>query len=274
MQRGAGLSDGTTLCSSRHSTNRRCPPLLTCNIINALPNMKNRTAQRAQFAAAADTVSTALQLSTSANPRSRRSIFLKWLRKTHSWIGLWGAALGLLFGVTGFLQNHRAVMKIPAAQAQESTVQLPLPNPAPDNAQAMADWLQQELQLDRTATRVRNEPARPVAWGDKTLKQPAHWSANFTSPYVNLQTDYWVGNGFVTVKRNNNNLFGTLNNLHKGVGVGAGWILLADSLAGSIVLLSLTGVILWSQLNRRRVIGAAIGLGSLGLMIVLSMQAM
>ena len=208
------------------------------------------------------------------NPKSRRGTFLKWLRKTHGWIGLWGAALGFLFGVTGFLQNHRAVMKISAAQTQESTVQLPLPTPAPDNAQAMADWLQQELKLDRSATRVRSEPSRPVAWGDKTLKQPAHWSASFTSPRFNLQTDYWVGNEFITIKRNDNNLFGTLNNLHKGVGVGAGWILLADSLAGSIVLLSLTGVILWTQLNRRRLIGTTIGLAGLGTMIVLAMSAM
>ena len=59
---------------------------------------------------------------------------IRWLRKAHGWIGLWGATLGLLFGTSGILLNHRAVMKIPAAQVQESTVQLPLPQPAPENA--------------------------------------------------------------------------------------------------------------------------------------------
>jgi uncharacterized protein len=206
--------------------------------------------------------------------QSRRSTILKWLRKTHGWIGLWGAALGLLFGVTGILQNHRAILKIPAAQVQESTVQLLLPTPAPADAQSLANWLQHELKLDRAATRVRSDPPRQVAWGDKTLKQPAHWSAVFSSPRVNLQADYWVGNNFITVKRNDNNLFGTLSNLHKSVGVGVGWILLADTLAGSIILLSLTGVILWSQLNRRRLLGMAIGVSSLGLMIILSLQSM
>jgi hypothetical protein len=227
------------------------------------------------FSANADTPNdSGLTSASSSNTRSRRAVFLTWLRKTHSWIGLWGAALGLLFGVTGILQNHRAIIKIPAAQVQVSTLQLSLPSPAPANAQAMADWLQQELGLDRSATRVRSEPSRPVAWGDKTLNQPAHWMATFSSPRANIQTDYWVGNNFATVKRNDNNLFGTLNNLHKGTGVGIGWILLADTLAGSIILLSLTGVILWSQLNRRRMIGTAIGLSSLGLMIVLSLQSM
>lgn len=236
--------------------------------------MKNNPANNVAIAIVDAAAASDLRPFSIDSSQSRRSTFLKWLRKTHSWIGLWGAALGLLFGVTGILQNHRAIMKIPAAQVQESTLQLSLPSPAPANAQAMADWLQQELGLGRTATRVRSEPSRPVAWGDKTLKQPAHWMATFSSPRANMQADYWMGNSFVTVKRNDNNLFGTLNNLHKGAGVGIGWILLADTLAGSIILLSLTGVILWSQLNRRRLIGTAIGLSSLGLMIILSLQSM
>jgi len=204
--------------------------------------------------------------------RSRRGVFLKWLRKTHGWIGLWGAALGLLFGVTGILQNHRTVLKIPAAKVQETMLQVPLPTPAPANVKAMAIWLQQELMVDRPASRERSEPAKPVAWGDKTLKQPAHWSVTFNSPQTNLQAEYWVGNNFVAVKRSDQNIFGTLNNLHKATGVGMPWVLLADTLAGSIILLSLTGVILWTQLNRRRMIGFGIGLTSLTLLIVFAMQ--
>lgn len=204
--------------------------------------------------------------------RSRRAVFLKWLRKTHGWIGLWGAALGLLFGVTGILQNHRTVLKIPAAQVQETMLQIPLPTPAPANVKAMATWLQQELMVDRPVSRERSEPAKPVAWGDKTLKQPAHWTVTFNSPQVNLQAEYWVGNTFVTVKRSDQNIFGTLNNLHKATGVGMPWILLADTLAGSIILLSLTGVVLWTQFNRRRMIGFGIGLTSLTLLIGFAMQ--
>ena len=204
--------------------------------------------------------------------RSRRAVFLKWLRKTHGWIGLWGAAIGLLFGVTGILQNHRTVLKIPAAQVQESMLQIPLPTPAPANVKEMASWLQQELMVDRPASRERSEPAKPMAWGDKTLKQPAHWSVTFSSPQANLQAEYWVGNNFVSVKRSDQNIFGTLNNLHKGNGVGIPWIILADTLAGSIILLSLTGVVLWTQLNRRRMLGFGIGLTSLTLLIGFAMQ--
>lgn len=198
-----------------------------------------------------------------------RTKFLSWLRKFHIWVGLWGAMLGLLFGLSGILLNHRAIMKIPAAKMQESNVQLVIPNPVPDSAKEMADWLQQRLVLTRPATRVREEPEHPVAWGDKAIIQPARWQMSFATPQMSIQAEYWVGSGMVSVKRNESNFFAVLTNLHKGTGLDAGWVLLADTLAGSIILLSLTGVTLWSQLSRQRAIGLAIVGTSVGLMFVL-----
>ena len=189
---------------------------------------------------------------------SRRAVVLKWLRKTHGWIGLWGAVLGLLFGATGILLNHRAVLKIPAAQSAESTIELPLPQPAPQDAKAMAAWLSSSLAIGREASRVKAEPAKPVAWGDRALTQPARWSGAFVAPASGVQFEYWVGNTYVTVKRNDNNVFSTLSNLHKGTGMGIGWILLVDTLAGSIILLSLSGVLLWAMMTRKRMLGLTI----------------
>jgi hypothetical protein len=206
--------------------------------------------------------------------RSRRATFIKWLRKMHGWIGLWGAALGLLFGTSGILLNHRAVMKIPVVQTQESTVQLPLPSPAPADAEAMAAWLRQALALTPEAGKVKAEKPRAVAWGDKAVTQPGRWSASFTAPDSNVQAEYWVGNNFVTVKRNDTNAFGVLSNLHKGTGMGIGWILLVDTLAGSIILLSITGVLLWAMMTRKRMVGTAIGVGSLGVLFGIAAQSM
>src|SRR4051812_12573063 len=73
--------------------------------------------------------------------RSRRAVFLKWLRKTHLYVGLWGAALGLLFGATGILLNHRSVMKIPIEKSVQKTAQLPLPAQPFESAQQMSGWL-------------------------------------------------------------------------------------------------------------------------------------
>jgi hypothetical protein len=44
-------------------------------------------------------------------------------------------------------------------------------------------------------------------------------------------------------------------------------------MAGSLVLLSLTGVVLWTGLNRRRTTGAVIFLVALGAGIVLALQS-
>lgn len=204
-----------------------------------------------------------LHVATQADARSQRALLLKWLRKTHGWIGLWGAVLGLLFGGTGILLNHRSVLKIPAAQVQESSVQMALPQPAPANPKAMAAWLSGSLGIAREASRVKADPAKPVAWGDKALSQPERWSGAFTGPQNGVQFEYWVGNSFVTLKRNENNVFATLSNLHKGTGMGIGWILLVDTLAGSIILLSLTGVLLWALMSKKRLVGTAIGSVSL-----------
>jgi uncharacterized protein len=188
----------------------------------------------------------------------RRGVFLKWLRKAHSWIGLWGAILGLLFGLTGFFQNHRAVMKIDMGAPQVSNVRLPLPTPAPATPQDMAAWLQAELKLPKSAERIQRDPARPVAWGDKAIMQPEHWQVSFRSPQTIVQAEYWAGAGQVSVRRMEPGLLATLENLHRANGVTAAWVLIADTIAGGMVLLSITGVLLWTGLNRRRTVGAAI----------------
>jgi hypothetical protein len=65
-----------------------------------------------------------------------------------------------------------------------------------------------------------------------------------------------------------------MNSLHKGSGVSVGWVLLADTVAGSIIFLCLSGVALWTLLNRRRMVGAAIGLTSLTALIWFSVQSL
>jgi hypothetical protein len=196
--------------------------------------------------------------------RSRRASFIKWLRKVHGWVGLWGAVLGLLFGVTGFMLNHRAgPLKVPTGEPQVEQMQVPLPKQKLSSPMEMAKWLKDELKLDGKPGKPRREPAHPVAWGDRSTMQPEFWQVGIAGPSQNVQAEYWVGNGYVSVKRTQNSFLATLNNLHKGVGLSMGWVLLVDTLAGSIILLSLTGVLLWTELNKRRTVGVVLVLGSI-----------
>ncbi|OZI38621.1 peptidase [Bordetella genomosp. 10] len=195
---------------------------------------------------------------SAANAHGRRGVFLKWLRKTHSWIGLWGALLGFLFGLTGFFQDHRAVMKIDVGAQQVSTLHLDLPSPPPADPAQLNAWLQQALKLPRPAERVQREQAHPVAWGDRSAIQPERWQLNFRTPNYMAQAEYWVGASQVSVRRVDAGIMGVLENLHRANGVGAAWVLIADTIAGGMMLLSLTGVLLWVGLNKRRAVGAAI----------------
>lgn len=85
----------------------------------------------------------------------------------------------------------------------------------------------------------------------------------FASPAESVAVDYWVGGDHVALKRTDNSALAWLTNLHKGVGMSIGWVLLVDTLAGALVLLSLTGVLLWTGLNKRRTIGAVLVIGSI-----------
>jgi hypothetical protein len=187
--------------------------------------------------------------------------FVQFLRKSHGWIGLWGATLGLLFGFSGIWLNHRAVLKLPPMAQQQSMSQIALPDPPPADAKALAAWLQQALQMDKPASVVRSEPARPVAWAErgasapKPLMQPERWTVNFGGPRATIQAEAWAGNRSVSIRRVDNGLIATLTNLHKGVGMPVAWILVVDTLAGSLILLSLSGLTLWAMTHRRRTLG-------------------
>ncbi|MEX3784945.1 PepSY-associated TM helix domain-containing protein [Paraburkholderia sp. BR14374] len=195
--------------------------------------------------------------------RSRRATFIKWLRNVHGWIGLWGAVLGLMFGVTGFLLNHRAgPLKVSPGAPQVEEMQIAVPEKPLHSPGEMAKWLQRELKIDGKPGRAKREPAHPVAWGDHSTIQPEQWQVGIMGPGQSVQAEYWVGNGFVTVKHTRNSFFATLSNLHKGVGLSVGWVLLIDTIAGSLILLSLTGVLLWTELNKRRVVGVVLVSGS------------
>ena len=82
--------------------------------------------------------------------------------------------------------------------------------------------------------------------------QPERWTLNFGGPNKVIQVEYWVGNKSVGVRTTENGFVATLTNLHKGVGMPMPWILLIDTLAGSLIFLSISGAILWWETNRRR----------------------
>lgn len=201
-----------------------------------------------------------------------RGAFLKWLRRLHAWFGFWLAALALLFGLSGLLLNHHELMKIPAAKTTQQNVQLTLPEPKPADAKAMAAWLGETLHIDARHARIKQENSKPVPWNGGQIMQPPLWQINVRGPKRSIQAEYWQGNSFVSVKQNEANFFALLTNLHRGAGMGPGWILFTDTLAVGLMMLSLTGILLWTGLHGRRLLAAGLGLSSLSLLLWLVLR--
>jgi hypothetical protein len=198
-----------------------------------------------------------------SNRVNRRLAFVRWVRRTHGWFGLWGALLGLMAGTSGIWLNHRSVMKLDLPDQQQTSTQLAMPEQRPATADAMASWLQGVLKVDRPATNVRVERSRPVPWAERggegrPAMQPERWTFVFGGPNKVIQVEYWVGNRSAGVRTTQNGFIATLTNLHKGTTMPAPWILLIDTLAGAMIFLSISGAILWWETHRRRLAGIVI----------------
>lgn len=204
---------------------------------------------------------------TIAQKNAQRGRMLRGLRKIHGWLGLWGAVLGLLFGVTGFLLNHRSVMKIPASQMEEREIQLPMAQPYPADAKAFTKFVQQALDIKQDPVKPKqpkgeakgkDKGERDANFLGKEVKQPPVWKVEFQLPQAGIKAEYIPGNQYAKIERHEANVWGFLMRMHKGVGANTGWVLLADSIAGALMLLSITGVLLWTKMRGSRLVMAGL----------------
>ncbi len=195
------------------------------------------------------------------DPDHRRSNFLRKLRLVHGYLGLWGAVLGLAFGATGILLNHRNLLKLPVTLMEKSSVQLTVPAAVRDTPEALGAWLQAEHNAPaKLPVRIKKETAATVLFDGREVSIPARWTLTFHEPKRAYVADYWVGSELLQLEKQDNGVLGTLTRLHKGYGINVLWVLLVDAFAGALILLSLSGLILWTRLQIPRVAGVAVAL--------------
>jgi hypothetical protein len=165
------------------------------------------------------------------------------MRQLHLWIGAWGAIAAILFGITGFMQNHRGVMKLPQGESTEvSKVELTVPESARASRDALRAWLRDEQHLD-----VESQRAPPGRGASQRAPQQARWNFTGGNARVVTQVEYVEGAPSATVRTNVQSPLAVLERLHKGVGGGVAWILLGDSFALAMMALGISGLILWSR---------------------------
>jgi hypothetical protein len=176
------------------------------------------------------------------------------VRQLHLWIGAWGAIAAILFGISGFVQNHRGIMKLPQGDTTEvSSVEMEVPESARESREAMRNWLRDTQHIDVEMQRGREGGRGPGGGGSSAGGRggegggPKRWMFNGGNARILTQVEYVEGAPTATVHKSENSALAILNRLHKGVGGGIPWILLTDSFAVAMVLLGISGIILWAR---------------------------
>jgi hypothetical protein len=77
----------------------------------------------------------------------------------------------------------------------------------------------------------------------------------FRGPGRHAEATIDRGSGALGLVTETHGLTGRLTDLHRGKAAGAAWGAVIDAVSILIVLISLTGLILWTSLKRRRLLG-------------------
>jgi hypothetical protein len=184
-----------------------------------------------------------------------RGRVLSWLRVAHLWIGLWGAVLGLMFGITGLLMNHRSVLRIPVEKSEITRTQVAIPSSF-ENAGQLTTWLRGRFALPDARATVRREAPMRVSFIGQPMEQAELWSVTLATPKLSVNARHVPGSGLVEPETHDATQWGLLMRLHTGSGASATWVLLVDTVAGALILLTLSGVLLWTRLRLPRLAGA------------------
>lgn len=171
----------------------------------------------------------------------------RWIRQLHLWIGAWGALAAILYGFTGLVMNHRFGDGAwpQGDSAERGRVTLAVPADARDAPEALAAWLAAEHGLAPQVIRTSKPEGGRV--GGKAVDQPPRWTLGGGTASRSWSLEYVPGNATAELKQTTHSPLAALNRLHKGVGGGAVWILLADSFAIAMLLLGVSGIWMWAR---------------------------
>jgi hypothetical protein len=189
----------------------------------------------------------------------------RWIRQVHMWIGAWGALAAICYGFTGLVMNHRfGDGAWPQGDSEETgRITLQVPAAARATPEELSLWLRQAQALDAQVIR-KGQP------GAKDSKQPQKWNLSGGTAANSWALEYTPGSDSAELKRSSHTSMAAFNRLHKGVGGGGAWTLLADSFAVGMLLLGLSGIWMWARgRTPRQMVASVLGLSVVVLAVVL-----
>jgi hypothetical protein len=168
------------------------------------------------------------------------------VRQLHLWIGAWGALAAILYGFSGLVLNHRfGDGAWPQGHSEETgRGKIAVPAAARATPEALSLWLRANRGLD--AQVIRKGPAGGAGGGKREGGgPPPKWSLSGGTATDAWTVEYSPGDAEAEFKSTHHSTLSAVNRLHKGVGGGWAWLLLADSFAIGMLLLGLSGIWMW-----------------------------
>jgi len=175
-------------------------------------------------------------------------LLLKWARTAHVYLTLFGLGLVLFFAVTGFLLNHEEWFGVEVTSTRTTTGTVPTGLLKEPDRLAVVELLRKDFGARGTvdAFEAEADSLRVV----------------FAGPGRRDEAEIGRADGRVTVTHSSRGLLGLLTDLHRGKSTGRAWGLLIDGVCVLLLVVSATGLVLWSSLRSRGRHGLAVlGLG-------------
>jgi hypothetical protein len=150
-------------------------------------------------------------------------------------------------------------LKLPQGDSIEvSQIELLVPAADSKSPAVLRDWLRDAQRLHIESQRI--EPGKTVEFNGQRIRQPAHWMFLGGNARTTLQGDYSEGTNLIELRTIVQSPLAVVNRLHKGVGGGLSWILLTDSFALAMVVLGISGLLLWARgRTKRQMVFSAVG---------------
>lgn len=166
-----------------------------------------------------------------------------WTRTLHIYLTMFGLVLLFFFSLTGFALNHDRWFSLDEPRIRERATTLPADVARTGDRLALVEQLR------------KNEGARGEVMSideDDTERR-----VQFTSPGRKVEFTIERDSGQTNVHEEIRNALAFLTDLHTGKSAGDAWRRVIDATSIFLFLASLSGVILWISLPKRRKLGVA-----------------
>lgn len=175
--------------------------------------------------------------------RPLKKELLLWTRTLHIYLTMFGLVLLFFFSLTGFALNHDRWFSLDEPRIRERATTLPADVARTGDRLALVEQLR------------KNEGAR----GEVTSidEDDTERRVQFTSPGRKVEFTIERDSGQTNVHEEIRNALAFLTDLHTGKSAGDAWRRVIDATSIFLFLASLSGVILWISLPKRRKLGVA-----------------